>query len=153
MYRPTMRVFKLRPEAIVPRYHSEHAAGLDLAACPADGRPVEIPPGAIRMIPLGLVLAIPVGYEGQVRPRSGLATRHGVTLPNSPGTIDADYRGEAMVPLINHGKEPFTVDPGMRVAQLVIAPVAHASVEEAESMEDLGATERAAQGFGSTGLR
>ncbi len=151
--RPMLMVLKLRPEAVVPRYHSEHAAGMDLSACPEDGEPVVIPAGEIRKIQVGLVLAIPVGFEGQVRPRSGLASKQGVTLPNTPGTIDADYRGEVIVPLINLGRDAFVVEPGMRIAQLVIAPIAHAQVEEAESLEELGETERAAGGFGSTGLR
>lgn len=150
--RPTLRVLRLREGAVSPRYHSEHAAGMDLSACPEDGKPVVIPAGEIRKIQVGLVLAIPVGFEGQVRPRSGLASKHGVTLPNTPGTIDADYRGEVMVPLINLGRESFVVEPGMRIAQLVIAPIAHAYVEEAVSLEELGETERAAGGFGSTGL-
>lgn len=122
---------------------------MDIEARPADGRPIEIPPGEARLIPSGLSVAIPEGFEGQVRPRSGLAVRHLVTLPNTPGTIDSDYRGELLIPLVNLGGETFVVEPGMRIAQLVIAPVARLSVVESD---DLGATPRGAGGFGSTGL-
>ncbi|MCK4872884.1 MAG: dUTP diphosphatase [Phycisphaerales bacterium] len=143
---PPLRIRKLRPTAIIPQYHSEHAAGLDLHACVTE--PTTIDPGGIVMIPCGFAMAVPVGYEAQVRPRSGLASRHGITLPNAPGTIDADYRGEVMVPLINHGREPFTVQPGLRFAQMVIAPIAHARVIEVDELDD---TSRGAGGFGSTG--
>jgi len=145
----TLRVRKLDPRASIPAYQSQLAAGLDLAACLPQGETVTIEPGAIVMIPLGLVLAIEPGFEGQVRPRSGLACRHGVTLPNAPGTIDADYRGEARVGLINLGQEPFVVQHAMRIAQLVIAPVAHARIEEVEQLDD---TQRGEGGFGSTGV-
>ena len=104
------------------------------------------------MIPCGIVIAVPWGFEAQVRPRSGLASKFGVTLPNAPGTIDADYRGEVKVPLINHGAEPFVVEPGMRIAQMVIAPVARVAIEEVADLAELGETERGAGGFGSTGL-
>lgn len=140
---------RLRPGAEVPRYQTDLAAGMDLHACPPEGRPVEIPPGGIRLIPLGFAMAIPPGFEGQVRPRSGLATKHAVTVPNAPGTVDADYRGEMMVALINLGRAAFTVEPGMRIAQLVIAPVSHAKVVEVESLSETG---RGAGGFGSTGF-
>jgi dUTP pyrophosphatase len=109
---------------------------------------IEIAPGSIVIVPLGFSMEIPVGYEGQVRPRSGLATKHGVTVPNAPGTIDADYRGEMRVALINLGNAVFRVEPSMRVAQLVIAPVAHARVCV---VEELSATARGSGGFGSTG--
>ncbi len=100
------------------------------------------------MVPCGFAMAIPAGWEAQVRPRSGLASRHGISMPNSPGTIDADYRGEVKVPLINLGKVAFTVEPGMRIAQMVIAPVARVVIEEVEELDD---TNRGAGGFGSTG--
>ena len=105
-------------------------------------------PGDIAMIPCGFAMAIPHGYEGSVRPRSGLATKHGISMPNAPGTVDSDYRGEMMVPLINLGRAAFTVEHGMRIAQMVIAPVARASVRE---VDELDGTARGAGGFGSTG--
>jgi dUTP pyrophosphatase len=132
----------------LPAYQSALAAGLDLlAAVPADA-PVEITPGGRAMIPTGLAIALPAGSEGQVRPRSGLAIRHGVTVLNTPGTIDADYRGELQVILINLGAEPFVVSRGMRIAQLIIARVQHARPVEAMSLDT---TDRAAGGMGSTG--
>lgn len=134
----------------LPAYQSAHAAGLDLlAAVPADD-PVEIAPGDRAMIPTGLVIALPPGSEGQVRPRSGLAARHGITVLNTPGTIDADYRGEVQVILINLGTEPFQISRGMRIAQLVVARVQYAKLIEAES---LAATQRGSGGMGSTGTR
>ena len=139
---------RLRGDALLPKYQTDGSAGMDLAACPPERAPVEIPAGEIRMIPTGWACAIPHGYEGQVRPRSGLAAKHGVTVPNAPGTIDSDYRGELIVALINHGKQTFTIEPGMRIAQLVIAPVSRAQVMEVES---LPGTARGAGGFGSTG--
>lgn len=143
----TLRVRRLDPRATIPAYHSHLAAGLDLAACLPDALTIE--PGAIVLIPTGLAIAIEPGFEGQIRPRSGLACRHGVTLPNAPGTIDADYRGEVRVALINLGNKPFTIEHAMRIAQLVIAPVAHARVQE---VEQLDATRRGTGGFGSTGI-
>ena len=143
-----IRLKRLDPRAIVPEYKSDLAAGMDLAACVPEGEKVTIMPRQIAMIRLGFAVAIPAGYEAQVRPRSGLASRFGVTLPNAPGTVDADYRGEMMVPLINHGPEPFVVEHGTRVAQMVIAPVSHAQVAV---VEELDATVRGAGGFGSTG--
>lgn len=132
----------------LPAYETAGAAGLDLrAAVPAD-RPLLLLPGRRALVPTGLILEIPQGFEGQVRPRSGLALKHGITCLNTPGTIDADYRGEVKVLLVNLGDEDFTVERGMRVAQLVVAPVARAHVEEREAA---GATARAAGGFGSTG--
>jgi dUTP pyrophosphatase len=132
----------------LPSYQSKHAAGLDVVAGVPRVEPVELKPGARALIPTGFALELPHGFEAQVRPRSGLALKHGVTLLNSPGTIDADYRGELMVILVNLGSEPFVVQRGDRIAQLVIAPVV--SVEIA-AVEELGATERGQGGFGSTG--
>ena len=132
----------------LPAYHSELAAGLDLiAAVPADA-PIRIAPGARALIPTGIALALPAGIEGQVRPRSGLALKHGVTVLNSPGTIDADYRGELQVLLVNAGSEPFVVERGARIAQLVFAAVLRVIVHEVTRLND---TTRAAGGFGSTG--
>jgi dUTP pyrophosphatase len=122
------------------------SAGLDLTAAVAET--VAIAPGAWRAIPTGLALALPQGYEAQVRPRSGLALRHGVTVLNSPGTIDADYRGELMVLLVNHGPEPFAVRRGDRIAQLVVAPVAAVAWREVSLLDE---SRRAGGGFGSTG--
>jgi dUTP pyrophosphatase len=132
----------------LPSYQSKEAAGLDVVAGVPDGAPVAIPPGARALIPSGFALELPRGFEAQVRPRSGLALKHGVTLLNSPGTIDSDYRGELMVILVNHGDEPFLVRRGERIAQLVIAPVSHAEIVAAE---ELAATVRGGGGFGSTG--
>ena len=146
MAAPRVRFQKLRPGALTPRYMSAGAAGLDLAAAP-DG-PIEIAPGGRAAVPTGLAFEIPPGFEGQVRPRSGLARKLGITLPNAPGTIDSDYRGEVLVLLMNLGAEPFVVKPGDRIAQLVIAPVVTAELEEAAS---LGDTVRGDGGFGHTG--
>ena len=134
------------PEGPPPAYQSEHAAGMDLNACLDE--PVTLDPGGIRFIPTGFAIALPVGYEAQVRPRSGLACKHGVTLPNTPGTIDADYRGEVKVALINLGPGPFTVEPGMRIAQMVVAPVPPVELVE---VDELSETARGAGGFGHTG--
>jgi dUTP pyrophosphatase len=132
----------------LPEYQSALAAGLDLlAAVPADA-PVEIAPNNRAMIPTGIAIALLAGTEGQIRPRSGLAARHGITVLNSPGTIDADYRGELQVILINISSEKFSVQRGMRIAQLVIAPIIHAKLVESASLEP---TKRASDGFGSTG--
>lgn len=147
---PAVAVRRLDPRAQIPAYQSELAAGLDLAACLAAGETVAIEPGQIRLIPTGVAMAIPAGFEGQVRPRSGLATKHGITVPNAPGTIDADYRGELKVALINLGSEAFPIEHGLRIAQLVIAPVAHALVREVDELDETG---RGVGGFGSTGLR
>jgi dUTP pyrophosphatase len=129
-----------------PSRRTHNSAGLDLAAAVDDA--VLIPPGGRALIPTGFAIALPEGYEGQVRPRSGLAVEHGITVLNAPGTIDADYRGEVKVPLINHGTEPFTVTRGMRIAQLVVAPVAKATLVEVAALDD---TPRGNGGFGSTG--
>jgi dUTP diphosphatase len=132
----------------LPAYQTAHAAGLDLlAAVPADA-PLVLLPGKHAMVPTGLTIALPAGYEAQVRPRSGLAAKHGVTVLNAPGTVDADYRGEIAVLLINHGPEPFTIRRGERIAQMVIAPVAQAQLIPVTS---LSTTDRGGGGFGSTG--
>jgi dUTP pyrophosphatase len=133
----------------LPAYQSEGAAGLDLLAAVAADLPVIIAPGHRALIPTGLAVALPTGTEGQVRPRSGLAARHGVTVLNSPGTIDADYRGEIQVILINLGQESFTVSRGMRIAQLVIAPAMQVTICEITNLDE---TTRGVAGFGSTGL-
>jgi len=133
----------------LPAYQSALAAGLDLlAAVPVDA-PVELAPGGRAMIPTGVAIALPPGYEGQIRPRSGLAIRHGVTVLNSPGTIDADYRGELQVILVNLGTENFVIRRGMRVAQIVISPIQHAKLVESTRLDE---TQREAGGFGSTGM-
>ena len=132
----------------LPEYQSAHAAGLDLlAAVPLDV-PLILAPGQRALVPTGLSIALPPGHEAQVRPRSGLAAKHGVTVLNSPGTIDADYRGEISVILINHGDAPVTIRRGERIAQMVIAAVARAELVPAAT---LSATERGSGGFGSTG--
>jgi dUTP pyrophosphatase len=132
----------------LPDYQSEFAAGLDLlAAVPADA-PITLAPGERALVATGIAIALPPGYEGQVRPRSGLAARHGVTVLNTPGTVDADYRGEIKVAMINHGHEPFTVTRGMRIAQLVIARVYRIGLRE---VSELSSTQRGTDGFGSTG--
>lgn len=153
---PSIKIKLLTPRATIPAYHSELAAGLDLSACLTPeqeaaggiildpvvrgGRPV--------LVPLGFAIALPAGFEAQVRPRSGLASKFGVTMPNAPGTVDADYRGEMMVPLINLGQQPYTVVHGARIAQMVIARVEHAVLEETDELDP---TRRGAAGFGSTG--
>lgn len=144
--RPRVQIKKLRPDAVVPAYMTEHAAGLDL--CAAIDEPIVIAPGERAAISTGLALALPPGFEGQVRPRSGLAKNHGLTVVNSPGTVDCDYRGAVTILLINHGSEPVTIEPNHRIAQLVIAPVVQAELIE---VEELDATARGAGGFGSTG--
>jgi dUTP pyrophosphatase len=132
----------------LPAYQSTHAAGLDLLAAVPANVPIEIAPGGRAMIPTGVAIALPPGSEGQIRPRSGLAIRNGVTVLNAPGTIDADYRGEIQVILVNLGSDSFVIRRGMRVAQLVIASIQHANLVESVSLD---ATEREARGFGSTG--
>jgi dUTP pyrophosphatase len=132
----------------LPSYQSDAAAGLDLvAAVPADA-PLTIAPGRFEAVPAGIAIALPAGMEAQVRPRSGLARQHGITVLNAPGTIDADYRGEIQVLLINHGSAPFAVTRGMRIAQLVIATVVRARLAETDSLDP---TQRGVGGFGSTG--
>lgn len=132
----------------LPAYQTADAAGLDLRAAVPDDAPLVLAPGKYAMVPTGLAIALPSGFEAQVRPRSGLAAKHGVTALNSPGTIDADYRGEISVILINHGEAPFTIRRGERIAQMVIAPVVQAQLVRSDS---LSATDRGTGGFGSTG--
>ena len=132
----------------LPAYETDGAAGLDLRAAVPEDRPLILPPGRRAAVPTGLVLELPDGHEGQVRPRSGLALKHGITCLNTPGTIDSDYRGEVKVLLVNLGDEEFAVTRGMRIAQLVVAPVTRVTVEEHQTSS---ATTRGAGGFGSTG--
>jgi len=132
----------------LPAYQSAHAAGLDLLAAVAEAEPVVLLPGARALVPTGLTIALPPGYEAQVRPRSGLAAKHGVTVLNTPGTIDADYRGEIGVILINHGDAPFSIRRGERIAQMIVAAVVRA---ELIPVDTLAATDRGSGGFGSTG--
>ena len=146
MMPPDLSIKRLTELAVVPRYQSTEAAGMDLHA--AIDAPITLDPGAIIKVPLGFAMSIPHGFEAQVRPRSGLSSRHGVTLPNAPGTIDSDYRGEVLIPLINLGRESFIVEPGMRIAQMVIAPVVQAVIREVDDLDD---TSRGSGGFGSTG--
>src|SRR5262249_2972927 len=133
---------------MLPSYETADAAGMDLRAAVPEQAPVALGPGERAMIPTGLTIALPSGYEAQVRPRSGLAAKHGVTCLNSPGTIDADYRGEVKVILINHGKEAFVIKRGERIAQMVIAPVTRAQFDHVETLDE---TKRGTGGFGSTG--
>ena len=135
-------------ELPLPAYATDHAAGLDLLAAVADR--LEIAPGGRELVPTGIAIALPAGYEAQIRPRSGLALKHGVTLLNSPGTVDADYRGEIGVILINHGTAPFIVARGDRIAQLIVAPVSRLAWQE---VAELPASERGTGGFGSTGVK
>ncbi|MCH7545989.1 MAG: dUTP diphosphatase [Planctomycetes bacterium] len=146
MNRIPLRINRLNSLAELPDYQSDHAAGMDLHA--ALSEPVTIESGEIRIIPCGFAMALPEGYEAQIRPRSGLACKHGISVPNAPGTIDADYRGEVKVALINHGKTPFTVEPKMRIAQMVVSEVARCEIQD---VEELDTTVRGAGGFGSTG--
>jgi len=147
---PVVRLKKLDPRATLPGYQTGQAAGMDLAAClPGDAQELTIEPGRIAMVRTGFAMAIPPGFEAQVRPRSGLSSKYGITLPNAPGTIDSDYRGEVLVPLINLGRDAFTITHGMRIAQMVIAPVVRAEVEV---VEELDGTARGSGGFGSTGI-
>ena len=139
-----LKIRRLDPRAVLPGYQTDGASGLDLASIDE----LIIYPGRWALVSTGIAVAVPCGFEGQVRPRSGLAVKHGVTILNAPGTIDADYRGEIKVPLINHGSFPFVVSPGARVAQLVICPVVRVAVEEVEQLDE---TPRGAGGFGSTG--
>ncbi|EHQ99589.1 dUTP diphosphatase [Bradyrhizobium sp. WSM471] len=132
----------------LPAYQTNDAAGLDLMAAVAENEPLTLAPGQYALVPTGLAIALPPGYEAQVRPRSGLAAKHGVTVLNSPGTIDADYRGEIKVILINHGQTAFVVKRGERIAQMVIAPMVQAALVPVAT---LSATDRGAGGFGSTG--
>jgi dUTP pyrophosphatase len=146
----TLRVLRLpHGEGLpLPSYQSEHAAGLDLVAALPEDAPVELEPSDRALVPTGLVIELPEGYEAQLRPRSGLALKHGATVLNSPGTIDADYRGEVKVLIINLGAETFLIQRGDRIAQLVVSPVTHVEIIAADA---LGATNRGEGGFGSTG--
>lgn len=147
----TVRVKKLHEEALVPRQQTEGSSGFDLHACLPEGNgPVKIAPGEQTLVGTGVAVAIDFGYEGQVRPRSGLAAKHGITITNSPGTIDADYRGELMAAMVNLGAEPLVIEPGTRVAQIVFAPVAAARL--VEGAIDAARSGRGDGGFGSTGL-
>ncbi len=141
-----VRIQRLREGAILPRYMSDGAAGMDLAA--SVDSDVTIAPGERQLVGSGVAIALPRGYEAQVRPRSGLALKHGITVLNSPGTIDEDYRGEIKVLLINHGREPFVVKSGERIAQLVIAAVARVRLDEQATLDE---TVRGAGGYGHTG--
>jgi len=151
MSAPSLTVFRLpHGDGLdLPAYETEGAAGMDLRAAVPQANPVTIAPGARALLPTGWIIAVPGGYEAQVRPRSGLALRHGVTCLNTPGTIDGDYRGEVKVLIVNLGEMPFTVTRGMRIAQMVVAPVVRLPV--AETADPPGSTERGAGGFGSTG--
>ncbi len=134
----------------LPSYESEHAAGMDVRAALHIDNPIAIEPrGGVALVPTGFAIAVPVGYEAQVRPRSGLAFKHAVGLPNSPGTIDADYRGELKIIMINHGHEPFIITRGMRIAQLIIKPVPRTVWETVDELSD---TSRGEGGFGHTGV-
>jgi dUTP pyrophosphatase len=141
-----VRFRRVRPSAQLPRYMTEGGAGMDLAS--AADEPITMAPGQRLGIPTGLTMELPPGYEAQVRPRSGLSLRHGITVVNAPGTIDSDYRGEIVVLLVNLGIEPYTIAPGERVAQMVIAQVSRAAVEE---VMELSQTVRGVGGFGHTG--
>jgi dUTP pyrophosphatase len=141
-----VRFKRLRPGAVRPQYMTAEAAGMDLSS--AADAPITLEPGARAGVPTGWAMELPSGHEGQVRPRSGLALRHGVTVANAPGTIDSDYRGELVVLLVNLGREPFVIRPGDRIAQLVVAPVVRVDVEEVDGLSD---TTRGGGGFGHTG--
>ena len=130
----------------LPERMTEHAAGFDVAA--AVREPLVLQPREIRLVPCGFAMALPIGYEAQMRPRSGLSSKHGISLVNAPGTIDCDYRGEVRVPLINHGAQPFTIERGMRIAQMVIKKVPAVQLLEVEELDD---TDRGQGGFGHTG--
>jgi dUTP pyrophosphatase len=146
----TLRILRL-PHAeglALPAYETSGSAGMDLRAAVPEDAPITLDPGARALVPTGLKIALEQGWEAQIRPRSGLALKHGISAPNTPGTIDSDYRGEVGVILINLGQEPFVIRRGERIAQMVIAAVAQATVVEVETLED---TARGAGGFGSTG--
>ena len=148
---PTIKILRLRPatdsDVPLPRYMTPHSAGMDI--CAAIEKDLTLGKGDIALLPSGFAVALPPGFEAQIRPRSGLAVKHGIGLVNSPGTIDADYRGEVKVLLVNLGQESFTVEPAMRVAQMVIAPVATPTLQ---LLDELPETDRGAGGFGSTGI-
>ncbi len=142
-----VNIVRVNQKAVLPRYATRHAAGMDIAAC-LDS-PVTLQPSETLLVPTGLALELPEGYEAQLRPRSGLALKNGIMLPNAPATIDADYRGEVRVILVNAGKEPFVVNHGDRIAQMVIARYEHVTLQEVDA---LTCTERGHGGFGHTGV-
>ncbi len=144
-----VKVYRLNKKNPLPDYMSKDASGIDLFA--SLDRDMTLPPGEYKCIPTGIIISLPAGYEAQVRPRSGLALKHGVTVLNPPGTVDSDYRGEIMVILINHGKKPLILKNGMRIAQMVIAKVEKVSVFEVAAREEIDRTERNRGGFGHTG--
>jgi len=149
--RPVIEVSQLAHarDLPIPSYESDGAAGMDLRAAVPSGDGMVIPPGSRALVPTGLVMALPDGFEAQVRPRSGLALKHGLTVLNAPGTIDSDYRGEVGVILINHGEKAFTIQRGDRIAQIVVAPVSQAHVV---GVREVNTTRRGGSGFGSTGV-
>jgi dUTP pyrophosphatase len=148
--KPLIRLKRLHPEQNqdieLPRFMTPHAAGMDL--CAAVSAPLRMQPGSIVLVPLGFAMALPIGYEAQIRPRSGLAIKHGITVVNAPGTIDCDYRGEVKVGLINLGAQPYTIERGARIAQMVIQRVWQARMQWVQELDE---TERSGGGFGSTG--
>lgn len=145
-----MKVHLLRPElARAPAYASDGAAGMDV--CAALEKPLLLAPGERAAIPTGIAIALPPGHEGQLRPRSGLARKHGIGMVNAPGTIDEDYRGEVHVLLVNLGRESYRIEPGDRIAQLVVAPITRVQVDVVADADELGSTQRGDAGFGSTG--
>lgn len=146
MKNPVIEIKKIKPNASLPCYMTSLSAGMDICAEPEE--PILLSPGDRCLVPTGIAMAIPQGYEVQVRPRSGLAINHGVTLVNTPGTIDADYRGEIKIIMINHGKDVFTIKAGDRIAQLIVAPVVQAQLFEVANLDD---TKRGSGGFGHTG--
>ena len=141
-----VKIKRLSADVPLPGRMTATAAGFDLAAAVAG--PVVLQPGDIKVIPCGFAMALPDGYEGQVRPRSGLSSKHGITMINAPGTIDSDYRGEVCVPLVNHGRQPFTIERGMRIAQMIVSPVPPVRVVEVGELDE---TARGTGGFGHTG--
>ena len=143
-----LQIKQLDPNATIPFYASEQAAGMDLSYLGSTH--ISIAPGCVKLVPTGIAIALQKGYEAQIRPRSGLAAKHYVTVLNSPGTIDADYRGEIKVILINHGDKDFIVEPGMRIAQMIIAEYVSATIETVETLSE---TVRGEGGFGSTGFK
>lgn len=146
MKSPAIEIKRIKPSTQLPRYMTSLSAGMDISAEPDE--PILLAPGERCLIPTGIAVAIPPGFEIQVRPRSGLAINHGVTLVNTPGTIDADYRGEIKIIVINHGRDVFEIKPGDRIAQLVVAPVVQAQLIEVSTLDS---TERGSGGFGHTG--
>lgn len=145
-----LKVFRINRENPLPRYMTDSASGIDLLA--SLDEPAEINPGEFMRIPTGIIISMPRGFEAQIRPRSGLAFEKGVTVLNTPGTVDADYRGEIGVVLINHGKQSFVVKNGMRIAQMVVSRVENADIEEVSAFEELESTGRDCGGFGHTGV-